>query len=114
MSFDLAVLAMDVSADAHSAKAMFEVCGSLGHPEGDLDPRIVTFYEALRHRFPDYAPYDDHSPWADMPLYVGIDHVIMHIRFGPAGQPAIEVIQRLASDNALVLWDPQGEDAYLP
>src|SRR5262245_57526344 len=35
----------------------------IGHPDGDLDPRIAAFYEELRVEFPDYPPDSDDSPW---------------------------------------------------
>lgn len=114
VSFDLAVLAMDESADAASARAMFERCTSESHGEGELDERVVAFYEALRARFPDHPPYEEDSPWMSMPLGVGIDHVTMNLSFSARSDPAINAIQELASEYGLVLWDPQSEDAYLP
>lgn len=81
MSFGLAVLAMDESADAATARAMFERCTSDNHDEGELDERVVGFYERLRSRFPDRPPYAAESPWMSTPLEIGIDHVIMN----PAG-----------------------------
>lgn len=62
MSFDLAVLAMDESADAVTAGAMFDRCNnSRNHDEGELDERIAEFYERLRSRFPDQPPYPEDS-----------------------------------------------------
>lgn len=114
MSFDLTVLAMDESADAEAAKAMFQRCNTFNHPDGELDERIVAFYEELRSRFPDYPPYDDSTPWMSMPLRTGIDHVIMHLSFSARSTPAIEAIIDLAKKHRLAVFDPQSNDAYLP
>ncbi|WP_211303041.1 hypothetical protein [Allonocardiopsis opalescens] len=62
MSFDLAVLAMDESADAAAAQAMFQRCTSTDHDEGELDERVVGFYERLRSRFPDHPSHGAESP----------------------------------------------------
>jgi hypothetical protein len=111
VSFDLAVLAMDASADAEKALAMAECCWrSAAHAEGEVDERIAGFYDALRKRFPPYSP---DSPWMG-PLDVGIDHVIMNLSWSARSTPAIEAIQELAAEHRLVLWDPQSQDAYLP
>ncbi|MFE6867758.1 hypothetical protein ACFVFS_14450 [Kitasatospora sp. NPDC057692] len=114
MSFDLAVLAMDASADAAAARAMFERCNSLHHDEGELDERVVGFYERLRSQFPDYPPRPADSPWMSTPLAVGIDHVIMNLSFSSKSDDALKVIEELAGEYRLVLWDPQSQDAYLP
>jgi hypothetical protein len=115
VSFDLAVLAMDEGAGDQDARLMFERCNRSGlHDEGDLDPRIVAFYEQLRSDFPDHPPYDPQSPWMSMPLAVGVDHVIMHLSFGRKSGPAINKIMELATQYRLVLYDPQSEDAHLP
>lgn len=113
VSFDLAVFAMDDSADAVAVRAMFERCQSGSHVEGELDDRIVGFYEGLRARFPDRPPYGPDSPWMSTPLAVGIDHVFMNLSFSRC-TPAIEVIENLAKEYRLALWDPQSGDAYLP
>ena len=114
MSFDLAVLAMDASADAESAKAMFKRCSARSHAEGELDERIVAFYEKLRARFPDSPPYGQSTPWMSMPLNVGIDHVIMHLSFSDRSTPAIKAILELAEAHELTVFDPRSDDAYLP
>jgi hypothetical protein len=114
VSFDLAVLAMEESADDVAARAMFERCNSMNHNDGDLDERVVWFYERLRSLFPDEPPYDSDSPWMVMPLEVGIDHVIMHLSFSERSKPAITAIQELAAEYRLVLLDLQSQDAYLP
>jgi hypothetical protein len=36
---------------------MVERSRSLHHPEGELDERIVGFYEELRARYPDFLPH---------------------------------------------------------
>ena len=114
MSFDLAVLAMDGSADADAARAMFERCCARNHAEGELDERIVAFYEELRARFPDSGPGDDLTPWMSTPLVAGIDHVIMNLSFSHRSTPAIQAIMELAETHNLVLFDLQSSDAYFP
>ncbi|MDR0343791.1 MAG: hypothetical protein LBI49_11940 [Nocardiopsaceae bacterium] len=115
VSFDLAVLAMDELADAAAAGAMFERCNaSASHAEGELDDRIVGFYEQLRSRFPDQAPYAGDSPWMLMPLTAGTDHVVMHLSWSPRSDAAVTAIMELAAEYRLVVWDPQSQDAYLP
>ena len=49
MSFDLTILAVDPAADDTQIRSMYERCNSWAqpHPEGDLDERIVAFYEEL-------------------------------------------------------------------
>ncbi len=105
---------MDESADAAAARAMFERCASGDHEEGELDERVVAFYERLRARFPDRPPFDAESPWMSTPLAVGIDHVIMHLSFSSRGDAALQLIEGLAAEFRLVIWDPQSEDAYPP
>jgi hypothetical protein len=114
VSFDLAVLAMDVSADASAAAAMFERCGSRDHVEGELDERVIGFYERLRAMFPDDGSLGSDSPWMSTPLAAGIDHVIMHLTFSAKSNPAIEAVTALAREFDLVVFDPQSGDAYLP
>src|SRR5262245_56182178 len=79
MSYDLTVLAADPSADDAQVRAMYDRCTnwSKPHPDGDLDDRIVAFYEELRARYPDHPPYSPESPWNSTPLGLGIDHVSM-------------------------------------
>jgi hypothetical protein len=52
VSFDLAVLAMAESADVGAAQAMFERCRSGNHDDGELDERVIGFYERLPPQFP--------------------------------------------------------------
>ena len=49
-----------------------------------------------------------------MPLSTGIDHVIMNLSFSPRSDTTIELIQQLAAQYGLVLWDPQSREAHLP
>ena len=116
MSFDLGVLAIDGWADVAEVIAMVDRCNGLVHVEGELDQRIVGFYERLRARFPDHPPgWDaDDNPWMDMPLNVGIDHVFMSMSFGDRGTPALEMIQELATEYGLTIWDPQDRSAHQP
>jgi hypothetical protein len=108
VSLDLAVLAMDASADTEQARAMAERCWrSSAHAEGEVDERIAAFYHT---RFPPGSP---DSPWMAA-LDVGIDHVIMNLSWSARSTPAIEVIQDLAAEHRLVIFDPQSQDAYLP
>jgi hypothetical protein len=78
MSFDLVVLTVEPRATDAEVRAMADICRSPRHPEGNLDERVVSFYENLSARYPDCPPVDDDSPWMDTPLNVGIDHVGMH------------------------------------
>ena len=111
VSLDLAVLAMDASADTEQARAMAGRCWrSAAHAEGEMDERIAAFYAELCTRFPPGSP---DSPWMAA-LDVGIDHVIMNLSWSARSTPAIEAIQDLAAEHRLVIFDPQSEDAYLP
>jgi hypothetical protein len=114
MSFDLMVLALDDGADAEVARRMLERCNARVHPEGELDERIVAFYEELRSAFPDYPPFDPESPWMSMPLNVGIDHVFMHLSYSARSTRAIDKIEELTARHRLVLYDPQSDDVHLP
>jgi hypothetical protein len=111
VSFDLAVLAMESSADPSAALAMLERCNRVArHPEGDIDTRITALCEALFAQFPVTAA---DSAWMTDPE-VGIDHVIVHLSWSPRSGPVIETIQELARQHRLVLVDPQSDDVYLP
>lgn len=88
VSFDLAALAMDDTADSVAASAMFDRCTAGSHDDGDPDGRIVAFYERLTARFPDHGPVEADSPWTAMPLNIGIDHVIMHLTWSDLSTPA--------------------------
>lgn len=114
MSFDLDVLAIDGWTEAAEVAAMVGRCQNSDHVEGELDERIVSFYERLRERFPDYPPYPDDSPWMSMPLSVGIDHVFMNLSFSQRSDPAIEVILALAAEFGLTVFDRQDGSAYRP
>jgi hypothetical protein len=67
------LVAVDSSVSDDAVRAMVERCSSDRRPEGELDERIVGFYESLRSRYPGCPPYGDDSPWISMPLSVGID-----------------------------------------
>ncbi|MCI4066069.1 hypothetical protein MRQ36_27395 [Micromonospora sp. R77] len=108
MSFDLLVLAVGDTVSPGDVRDMIEHCTGPGHRDGELDPRIVAFYEELRHRFPDQPPYGPEPPWMSMPLDVGIDHVSMSISHSTRGSKAVEAVCRLAERHGLVIYDPQG------
>lgn len=108
------VLAIDGWTETAEVAAMVDRCAGPVHVEGDLDRRIVGFYERLRADFPDHPPYGDACPWASMPLDVGIDHVFLSLRFGPDAGPAIDLISALAAEYALTVWDPQDRSASRP
>jgi hypothetical protein len=116
VSFDLVVLALSADNDADSARRLFKQCTAVGaHNVGEPDRRIVAFYEELQSIYPDHGPTVEapDCPWNSVPLSVGIDHVIMHLGFGPRTTPAIETLMRLASHHGLAVYDPQGGDVYL-
>ncbi|MGP3921192.1 hypothetical protein [Nonomuraea sp. 10N515B] len=112
MSYDLAVLGMSGPVDAETARQMFARCSSAHHVEGELDERIVAFYQELRAHFPDYPSYPRESPWMSMPLSVGIDHVIMHLSSSERSTPALQKIMDLAARHGLVVYDPQSEEVF--
>ena len=114
VSFDLDVLAIDPAASDDAVRAMVKRCRSGQHPEGELDERIVGFYESLRARYPDFPPYPDDSPWMSMPLEVGIDHVSMSMSFGQRSTPALELVVDLAARYGLTIYDPQGGEVTRP
>src|SRR5215469_17234212 len=97
VSFDLMVLAIDADTGAGAVRAMLRRCRGNLHPEGELDDRIVAFYEQLRSRFPDDSAGYSECPWMSMPLSVGVDHVFCHISFSPRGTAAIGAITQLAA-----------------
>jgi hypothetical protein len=114
MSHDLHVLAVNPSATDAEIRAVARRCQSLSHPVGELDERIVGFYECLRARFPDFPPYHTDSPWMMMPLSVGIDHVTMHMSFGERSTPALQLVDELAQRYGLTIYDPQGDEIVRP
>jgi hypothetical protein len=108
MSFDLVVLAMQPGATLDDARRMAARCRSADpHPEGELDERIVAFYQDLQQRYPDHPPYPDDSPWSSAPLDAGIDHITAYTRYGPSGAGAVDAILELALRHGLVVYDPQ-------
>jgi hypothetical protein len=114
MSFDLMVVAARRGVGEATARELIErCCASADHVEGDLDERIVAFYEELRAIYPDHPPDDAGAPWASTPLDTGIDHVVMSIVMS-ADDMVLEVIERLATRHGLVLYDPQNDTVHLP
>jgi hypothetical protein len=114
MSFGLVVLAVNPGATDIAVRAMAERCQSLHHPEGELDERIVGFYENLRARYADFPPYAHDSPWMDTPLNIGIDHVSMYLSFSERSTAALQVIDQLACRYDLTIYDPQGDEVTRP
>jgi hypothetical protein len=116
VSFDLGVLAIDGWTDVAEVIAMVDRCNALVHVEGELDQRIVGFYERLRARFPDHGPDSDadENPWMSTPLDVGIDHVFMCVTYSDRGHPALAMIRELATEYGLTIWDPQDGSAHRP
>lgn len=112
MSFDLVVLAVEPSATANDVRQTADHCNGMEHRDGELDQRIVSFYEELRARFPDHPPYDPESPWMSAPLGVGIDHVSMNISYSPRGNAAVDVVLDLAERHGLVIYDPQFNEVF--
>ncbi len=114
MSMGLAVIAAPLGAGEAAVRALLDACRSPGpHTDGELDPRIVAFYEQLRAAYPDHPPYPTDSPWSSMPLDTGIDHIFLTIRWS-ADDQVLDLIQQLAASHGLVLHDPQDDTVYLP
>lgn len=116
MSFDLTILATALDASDDEIRVEAVQCAAwMDHREGDLDARIVAFYEALREVYPDSGPASrrEESPWADSPLGVGIDHVTVSLRHGDTGG-AIATILDLAALHDLVVFDLQDETVIRP
>ncbi|MEU5943908.1 hypothetical protein ABZ807_33290 [Micromonospora sp. NPDC047548] len=110
MSFDLLVLAAEPAALPDVVRKMVDHCTGPAHRDGELDPRIVAFYEGLRVRFPDHPPCDPESPWMSAPLAVGIDHVSMTISHTPRGSEAVDAVCHLAERHGLVIYDPKSDE----
>jgi hypothetical protein len=109
MSFDLAILATTPSTSDDEIRAQALRCAAgRDHPEGELDARIVAFYEVLRRVHPDSGPASrsEATPWASSPLDTGVDHVTINLRHGRAGD-VIDTIVELAALHGLVVFDPQ-------
>jgi len=111
VSYDLVVLSIADDADDVAVRAMAERCRETSHPEGELDERIVAFYEELRVQYPDYPPYPVVSPWMSMPLDVGIDHVTMYMSYS-SGNGVVDTIEHLAARHGLVIYDPQFDEVF--
>ncbi|MBO0611318.1 hypothetical protein [Myceligenerans salitolerans] len=75
----------------------------------------MAFYDDFRAAFPDSGPGSrrDDTPWASAPLGLGIDHVSMNLRHGPAGD-VIGLILELAAHHDLVIYDPQSDEVTRP
>ncbi|MDG4821393.1 hypothetical protein O7635_05930 [Asanoa sp. WMMD1127] len=114
MSFSLVVVAIDPNAPDEQVRAMVRRCHSGSHVEGELDDRIVGFYESLRSRYPDSPPHGEDSPWMSMPLDVGIDHVSMQLSYSQCGDAALSLIDELAQWHALTIYDPQDDAVTRP
>jgi hypothetical protein len=114
VSFDLVVLAIEPDASDEDVAVRVERCRGMSHPEGDLDERIVAFYEQLRERFPDFPPYGESCPWMSMPLGLGIDHVSMNMTYGERGSLAMAYILELAGRYGLTVYDPQFDEVFRP
>lgn len=56
---------------------------------------------------------DEDSPWADLPFEQSDRVLALSIRWSADDEPLHE-IQRLAYENKLVLYDPQGPDVHPP
>lgn len=80
-------------------------CRGDGHPEGEVDDRVVGFYESLRGRYP---------AWMSVPLDVGIDHVSVCMSFGERSSPALDLIFDLAGRCGLTIYDPQDGKVIRP
>lgn len=111
MSFDLTALAAVPGASDEDVRAQALRCCRPDHPEGDLDSRIVAFYDDLRAAFPDSGPESrrDDTPWASTPLGLGIDHASMQLRHR-AFDGVIGLILDLALRHGLAIYDPQGDE----
>jgi hypothetical protein len=114
MSFDLIVVAVAPDATDAQVRAMVQRCRSHHHPDGELDERIVGFYEELRTAYPDFPPYPLDCPWMSMPLAIGIDHVAMTISHSERGSAALDLIDGLARRYELTVYDPQAGEVVRP
>lgn len=117
MSYDLGIFAMASAVEdddaAVEARYFTDDCDNDGD---EPDPRIAAFYAALRSAYPDDPELlpdgDDDSPWSSFPLHVGVDHVILHMRWSASGSDVVLDVVELASEHRLRVWDPQGGMAY--
>ncbi|MFF4811278.1 hypothetical protein ACFY03_24030 [Micromonospora chersina] len=89
---------------------MVDHCTGLAHRDGELDLRIVAFYEDLQMRFPDHPPYETESPWMSAPFALGVDHTSMSISHSPRGNEVVDAVCHLAERHGLVIYDPQGDE----
>lgn len=112
VSFDLVVWALDGGATPADVRAAHELCREGAHAEGQVDRRIGGFYAELTAQYPDKEPVAD-SPWADAPLHVAPDHVLMCLDESCA-DAVLEAIERLAGQHDLMLLDLQDGTVYPP
>lgn len=116
VSFGLVIVSINPDASDDEVRGMVERCRSSHHPEGNLDERIVGFYENLRFHYPDFPPhdYDEDSPWMSTPLDVGVDHVSVLMSFSHRSTPALDLICELAQRFGLTIYDPQDDRITRP
>jgi len=116
VSFDLVVWAMDSDASADDVGAAFELCQQGEHEAGEPHPRITGFYTGITAAYPDHggpAAVVPHSPWEVTPLHVATDHVEMKLS-DVCADDVLLAVERLAAENGLLLFDPQGGTVYPP
>jgi hypothetical protein len=118
MSYDLGIFAMDSAVEDDDAAVEARYYTNDCDNDGDEpDPRIAAFYAALRSAYPDDPElpegedHEDDNPWSDFPLHVGVDHVILHMRWSASSDVVLDVLA-LADEHRLRVWDQQGGMAY--
>jgi hypothetical protein len=119
MSFDLFV--WDPPTDASDDDVRERYGSACEDEEIDADKaageseRVNRFFDALVKRHPrldDLGDDDvDGSPWSSGPER-GDRWVSFTIRLGGAGDAAVADIERLATEHALVLYDPQSDEVH--
>ncbi|MFI6760717.1 hypothetical protein ACIBF5_16450 [Micromonospora sp. NPDC050417] len=112
MSFDLVVWALEHGASSAEVRAAHARCRQGQHARGAPQPRVAAFYRAVIARHPDgvAAPA---SPWEVVPLHIAADHVEM--RLSPScDDEVLLLIERLAGEHGLLLFDPQDGSVYPP
>jgi hypothetical protein len=114
MLVDLMALALSPDAGRAEANETANRCLTRPHIDGDLDDRIVAFYEALRAEFPDQTPLAPDSPWITAPLDTGIDHVRLLMAWEDRGEHAIDRIFALAARHDITLYDRLAANIRIP
>jgi hypothetical protein len=112
VSFDLVVWALDGGATPADVRAAHELCREGEHAEGEVDRRIRGFYGELTAHYPDRLRLPN-SPWAEAPLHVATDHVLMRLNESCA-DAVLEAIEHLAGEHGLMLLDLQDGTVYPP